>query len=337
MSMKKKLFLHVGPHKTGSTYIQKSLFNCRYKLKKEGGIYYPEGGIGPQWGHHKIAEFAQQGNVDELIVFFDTLYHSGLKVVLSSENFDRLKLKEIQNLSSILEKFDVYIVYVKRRSETLLFSSWQECVKHGAVIGWSEYFLRHIIRPFNSNVFNFLNVFNDYVNYFGREKIIIIDYEAALAENNIFEIFMSCIGEEKKYRPINDKQINKSIPIVLIELIRQLHIRNLCGEKMTSISLTLNFLNKYKKIGFKKKVNDIISVIENNLVDLSLSDSFIFNLIDNQFYKDNCKCYANKPSILSSVGKTKMPNGHWYYSVELAKKIDEIYFLVMECQSKGHY
>ena len=48
--MTKRLIVHVGPRKTGSTSIQRMLFACRDKLRANG-VHVPETGVGQQWGH----------------------------------------------------------------------------------------------------------------------------------------------------------------------------------------------------------------------------------------------------------------------------------------------
>ena len=48
--MTKRLIVHVGPRKTGSTSIQRMLFACRDKLHANG-VHVPETGVGRRWGH----------------------------------------------------------------------------------------------------------------------------------------------------------------------------------------------------------------------------------------------------------------------------------------------
>ncbi len=48
--MTKRLIVHVGPRKTGSTSIQRMLFACRDKLRAND-VHVPETGVGQCQGH----------------------------------------------------------------------------------------------------------------------------------------------------------------------------------------------------------------------------------------------------------------------------------------------
>lgn len=54
--MTKSIYIHIGPHKTGTTTLQFSLFLNKDKLKKNG-ILYPDSGIisAKLPGHHNLA------------------------------------------------------------------------------------------------------------------------------------------------------------------------------------------------------------------------------------------------------------------------------------------
>ncbi|MHB8232145.1 MAG: hypothetical protein ACYDDB_04520 [bacterium] len=53
--MKKKLFLHIGTHKTGTTALQ-SLLATNDRLLSNSGVLFPSAGrIGKYSGHHNIA------------------------------------------------------------------------------------------------------------------------------------------------------------------------------------------------------------------------------------------------------------------------------------------
>ena len=53
---RKKLFVHVGYPKTGTTSIQRSFYCQRYELAKSRQLLYPEPCLArPEFGHHNIA------------------------------------------------------------------------------------------------------------------------------------------------------------------------------------------------------------------------------------------------------------------------------------------
>ena len=86
-----KLYLHIGPHKTGSTFIQKVFFENRERVLRLG-VTYPNFGFCGQFGQHEAVEKSKVGaleqhQLDEYLAQF----LSGEINFASSENFDRLR------------------------------------------------------------------------------------------------------------------------------------------------------------------------------------------------------------------------------------------------------
>ncbi|MFT4941271.1 MAG: hypothetical protein ACI88A_004339 [Paraglaciecola sp.] len=79
----KKLFLHVGPHKTGTTLIQKFLLDNSAELFKSN-VVYPKRFL-KFFGHHDFRDkAAQKAFSKEDVAFINDNEHDWL---LSSENF----------------------------------------------------------------------------------------------------------------------------------------------------------------------------------------------------------------------------------------------------------
>jgi hypothetical protein len=99
--VERKLYLHIGLHKTGTTTIQKGLWENR-KVLDEHGFYIPEKGrpYTDQAGHHNIAaEFgldalynSVHGGIDEVIKEISESKQENC--ILSSENFSSVFMEE---------------------------------------------------------------------------------------------------------------------------------------------------------------------------------------------------------------------------------------------------
>src|ERR1700677_671907 len=126
MAEKTKLFLHIGPHKTGSTCIQKYCSENRDHLLKLG-VSYPATarleGIAP-YGQHEAVEKTKTLEQGELDQYFGQFL--GLTVLISSEEFSALTLSELAKLRQALAPFDTRIVYFKRNCLDVLPSTWQQ-------------------------------------------------------------------------------------------------------------------------------------------------------------------------------------------------------------------
>jgi len=128
-----RLVLHIGNHKTGSTSIQKSLFERRRELI-EKGVLYPSAGLVSGChhnytfslrGYNKISGSEEKMNLHDIIsdLRVETGIHKPSTVILSSEEFISLNENEIMKLSPLFDMFDQVIVIVYLRNQWDLIES----------------------------------------------------------------------------------------------------------------------------------------------------------------------------------------------------------------------
>ncbi|WP_250462468.1 hypothetical protein [Microbulbifer litoralis] len=119
----KKIILHIGPHKTGSTSLQSALRSNRAELE-DVGVLYPVTGTGKSdariHGQHNLAwdvggdyRFKSDlGSWDELR---DEIHNSNCEYVfISSEAFSLLSKGPVKRVIEALQEYDLRIVYVAR-------------------------------------------------------------------------------------------------------------------------------------------------------------------------------------------------------------------------------
>jgi hypothetical protein len=141
-----RVFLHIGAHKTGTTYLQNLFHLNRDRLEAEG-IFYPD--IGPNTAHHALARswidmpdvpdsFYGEGGPDGL---WQQLIdrHAGTDdtLFLSAENFSRAKPQVINwvDLAQRLSAFaEVKIIYAMRTQVELVQALWLQLAKTSRVI-----------------------------------------------------------------------------------------------------------------------------------------------------------------------------------------------------------
>ncbi|MGB0748152.1 MAG: hypothetical protein ACPGO3_05360 [Magnetospiraceae bacterium] len=144
----KRLFLHIGAHKTGTTALQRYLWVNREALVAAGFLYPEAGNIGTQTntGHHRLARFFFKREwIDKGIpgrewgVLADALAattcHTAL---LSSEAFSQLKPEDVQFIAPYLSGWETTVVFYVRPQTELLASSYSQVVKAGYVKGGIE-------------------------------------------------------------------------------------------------------------------------------------------------------------------------------------------------------
>jgi hypothetical protein len=124
--------LHVGPHKTGSTTLQKKLLNYEQELNQDG-FFLPGAIPGLHSAYKSLANiaFSLQGYNRHTKAKTWPAFHAflnrsnGHNIILSSEEFDRPSVN-ISRLASLLESRRVQVVIVYRRLYAWLFSWYFE-------------------------------------------------------------------------------------------------------------------------------------------------------------------------------------------------------------------
>lgn len=131
-----KISLHIGPHKTGTTTIQK----C---LRRSIGSYLPTPTwypIYPDRNHNQIAlDLVKQGDGAEFRRIFDKCREGGVEhLVLSAEAFCIAYPKRFENLAAAFDGQDVHLFATLTSPIRRAVSLWQEHVKHRHARGFEE-------------------------------------------------------------------------------------------------------------------------------------------------------------------------------------------------------
>jgi hypothetical protein len=170
--------IHIGPHKTGTTYLQLHFRAMRASLE-ERGIIFPEfWQLAP--GNPSQLPLMQQlrdGEADLLRPRFAELLGSGAdRILLSAEDLSNLEVPALQLLHTLIGGNAVKIVFYLRRWSELVPSSWQEGMKHGQFRSLPEFILSHIQQPQISRLLNFEHKVSRFAEVFGADSIKLVSY-----------------------------------------------------------------------------------------------------------------------------------------------------------------
>jgi hypothetical protein len=243
-----RYILHVGPHKTGTSYIQKESADRRDELRAVG-ILYPKTWNTYLDGHTGIYHQLRQGHYGYFGQHFDSFKQEAGSLetaLLSNENLEDLSEEPIEVLASYFKPGDTKVVYYIRNWSGLLASTWQESIKHGSTWMFPEYLLQHLQNPFNSQVLNYNIVLGRYAKYFGAENIIIRSYDNVLSlHHNIFEDLLSTIlGGQVPLKGRNYRE-NTSENSLNVEVLRLINV-SLFGRSEDPSSRILDIYMKVK-------------------------------------------------------------------------------------------
>jgi len=297
-----KLFIHIGPHKTGSTYIQKMFFGNRDKLR-EYGICYPPDLDGPfsLWGHHNLVWSIQnrlENSVDELVSQFERIN------ILSSENFEYLTESEVLFFANKISSFNIELIYLKRCYSELLVSNWQEDIKHGSHQSWQDFLASHFLQPFQSPILNSSIVIKRWSSIIDFSKIHIVDYDLLMSYDlDISEFCLQNIVGLKSPLDHSKTIINRSMEYAAVELLRMLNLK----VKLTGKTVDHNVRNIFNTF-FKNEDTDLINslnIIRQNLALFTMEDIYSCEPMEQYFesqfdFKRGAINYGKKSYALPS-------------------------------------
>lgn len=271
-----RYLIHVGPHKTGTTYLQLRFDAARDRLRHSGVAYPIEWSIGPGAPSHlKLFHAIRAANVSYLSSTFEQIARSGVEdVLISAEDLNHLEQGELGYLREALRGEQAVIIFYIRRWSELLPSLWQERVKHGFDETFPEFLAGHISDPLGSPVLNFAYALEKYARAFGRENIRIVSYNNVcddgldLAEH-FFDTFLP------KHRavldglpPMANARPNPSFPMLDIEVIRALNSFHAMNGGKRGAELR----DWYRAHARQFDLSELFSAIESNMQTLRLAD-----------------------------------------------------------------
>jgi hypothetical protein len=184
-----RVVLHIGGHKTGTTYLQNLFHHNRHTLAA-AGLYYPD--IGPNTAHHVLASpwlsmrdipdnFFVQNSPEQLWDNLIARYAKGPGTVfLSGENFSRAypQAVDMADLARRLSAFeDVRVIYTMRAQAEAIQSIWLQVAKNGRKIGIYVYVRNAIAQRRAIGVWIDYNaVYDSLLKGFSPEQIHFFDY-----------------------------------------------------------------------------------------------------------------------------------------------------------------
>jgi hypothetical protein len=278
------IYLHVGPHKTGSTYLQ-SEFAKQAKSLASQDIIYPSVGREYALGHHNIAWYFAgrpllKTNLNELLNGFAFLRDETRNdLLLSSEEFARIPRQNLANLRHSFPDHHFHILYFRRKGTGLAVSLWQEMVKHGFSLPMDQVTLTDMAEFFNYNPFEH----DENISRFETQlngKALVFDYNTLLAEKQDI-LSVVCSSLDVKLR-LDNQIVNPSLTFDVIELIRaaNLYSRSL-GKPRGGFPRKMCLAMLRKPIGLAFK-----SYLANKTAKLSKS-IFPEDFLDNGFPPSN--------------------------------------------------
>jgi hypothetical protein len=280
------VYFHIGTPKTGTTSIQKFLFDNREKLLEKRYLY-PLTGIQPRhrfsgntaghYNHHNLfwALTKDQNKVyDPNAGGWEDLQREINSVqpeyvIISAEGFFRKKGFNSNQLSLVRDYLSRYetriIVYLRRQDDWLQSLYGQQVKSHG----YGGDIDQIIVEEKGS--LDYYNMLEPWKNLFGKENIVVKIYEEERLNDGLNYGFLKSIGvnvDDTRRDFQNSEPHNISPSIKSIKIMRVLN--KVLGDQMS------NYHRKLKKLYFKYLVPDtLISRFISNLPESLISNELL--------------------------------------------------------------
>jgi hypothetical protein len=186
--------LHLGAHKTASTYIQKSLGQSRDRLRERGVGYLPlkevrsaitkrlsiSGWMDPVELRPATRRLLREHRSYDVLIISDENIIGGLKPKLGEYYYDRRR--RVRRLLRAIGCNGVKVFFATRSYDTFISSMYCECIRHNPFLDAQSY-----VTEIDIESFSWMGVIGTFVGLVGAENVVVWPYEDfSLLERQVF-------------------------------------------------------------------------------------------------------------------------------------------------------
>jgi len=231
MSHRKKVIIHIGMYKTGTTSIQMTLCGNEERLFREG-ILYPKTGRPSRsmmiWGHHLIARAVRSKDIAATdVAAFDIFQSLKLEidrstshtVILSSEEFCSLKI--LEPLVNLLSEYEVTIVGFVRPQDDFLNAMYYTYISSKSIfLDPLEYATGNV-----KSLLDYNELFSIWRTAFPNATIKVVALGSRGSSdkfNSVFEFLRICGIEELSLELAEDMRAHPTLPANGVAVLQEL-------------------------------------------------------------------------------------------------------------------
>ena len=247
-----KIFLHIGWHKTGTTAIQRMLFQHRVALRERLRVDYPDS------ARRKIAHAplawslaAERGKADpgELVAKLKAEVRArGLeRCIVSSEVFSMLRPERVEQLAALLREDEVRVIGYVRRQDQYLESRYNQMVKF-APVRLAVDFPEFVARQVQAGPLDLERCFAAWAAAFGKPALCVRLYDrGALPQGDVRRDFCAQLGMPVEAFTFPDAESNQSLDYESVCFLRHLNAVPMSRELHARVVKRLRKLNAGKE------------------------------------------------------------------------------------------
>lgn len=225
-----RLVVHIGPHKTGTTYLQSNFARQAEELKRRGWLY-PRIGERVSTAHHDFSDSRRQflagegRTVDDFRRMIAKADEQGLNLLLSSEGFQKWRANHFDAIRKLAGGRSLHLVYVLRDPLDKFYSMWAQLVKSGLTESLPERMAGHFDDPDGSKLLNPLVEIQPVFGAANVDYTVLLYDELRRREQDLYVFFLQeILGLGDLTPPV--PTANERLPIEMTEFIRLLSIES---------------------------------------------------------------------------------------------------------------
>ncbi|ELS02767.1 hypothetical protein Xen7305DRAFT_00024850 [Xenococcus sp. PCC 7305] len=257
----KKLFLHIGLHKTGTTTLQRFLLRNRSNLRNSGYLY-PQIGI--------PGKLAAQHNLGWLTInskkanpafgtwkeVHEEIDNSSLdNIIISAESFGLANRKAIKILKSELKFYDVKIIVYLRRQDRILESQYIQHLKMGILPKSDLDDILFFIKK-NKVKYDYYKLLEPWKQEFGISNIIVRPLEKFQIPSTHYDLLKIVgVNDFSHFNNVENKNVKPGIKALsALKIISKIY-ESQPQKKKECLRIIVNLAEKYwseeKKISYR--------------------------------------------------------------------------------------
>ena len=220
-----RFVFHIGPHKTGTSYLQAGLRRHAAALEAAGvhvARLWEDSELNPS--HTGLVERLKSERLHELQPVFAAWRKSSYAlIVVSCEELATIAHEPVKvlMLRELTQGCEVSIVYFARRWTDLLASGWQEYVKQGRREQLTDVLGHNLSDANASRIINIDVTLGVYAEHFGEHSIKIISYDSVMeGAGDIFSCFAASFLGQAGLPAHESRVINARLTPAKTEMMR---------------------------------------------------------------------------------------------------------------------
>ncbi|MBN1638301.1 MAG: hypothetical protein JW866_05005 [Ignavibacteriales bacterium] len=270
LKREKQIYIHIGLPKTGTTTIQKSLYQNQDIFLKNN-ILIPDIGkshmnTGSTVHHNLYWELTGNRNFRKNLGTWDDLIKkinisNNEKIIITSELFFSLPQREINKIKNYFFDYSVHIIVYLRRQDLFFQSIWSQLIKAGYRDDYYLDFHDWLEDRMLSKQSDFDVILEKWSKVFGTKSIIVRILEKSQIEGTLFNDFLTACDIQYKADYVISRDANISPGIKTLVLIQEIKKRLKCTSNTNARQRLYSSLRRYgEKRGWDNEKANLIDM-----------------------------------------------------------------------------